>query len=180
MTCHRSPTLRFCALTGLAALAMALSACARHARSPELPTPPAGAKLTADAPPAFDETRLIDIPLPVGSTVRIGIAPETIQPDAQAGVVRYVAVARGISARAVSHESLRCNGGQWRVLARQQPDGTWLAANGPWQDIQTARQQSYLRILARDGMCVGNAINTDARAIERGLRTGGRGTIYPD
>ena len=101
--------------------ALALAACGRPERLPEPAAPPAGTALKVDLPPAYDEARLIEIEQPRGSTVRIGIAPETISVDAQAGVVRYVAVMRGISARVATYEGIRCNGGQWRAGRRMAP-----------------------------------------------------------
>ena len=175
MTCRRRTAFPL-SLPLLAALALA--ACGRPERLPEPAAPPAGTALKADLPPAYDEARLIEIEQPRDSTVRIGIAPETISVDAQAGVVRYVAVMRGISARVATYEGIRCNGGQWRVFARRQADGPWLAAGMEWEDMYGPRQQPYVQVLARDGMCIGPAVNTDVRSIVRGLQSGGRNVLY--
>ena len=137
MNCRIASCARVLPAVPALMLAGVLAACARTSRTPEPPAPPAGTALTApaDLPPAYDEARLIEIEQPRSSSVRVGIAPETIRVDVPAGVVRYVAVARGISAQTASYEGIRCNGGQWRVFARRQANGPWLAADSAWQDI---------------------------------------------
>lgn len=180
MNCRIASCARVLPAVPALMLAGVLAACARTSRTPEPPAPPAGTALTApaDLPPAYDEARLIEIEQPRSSSVRVGIAPETIRVDVPAGVVRYVAVARGISAQTASYEGIRCNGGQWRVFARRQANGPWLAADSAWQDIGGPHQQPYVRRLARESMCLGPAVNTDTHAIVRALQTGGRGTLY--
>lgn len=161
------------------AAVLALGGCARQSRQADeadaQPTRPApGAALQAEgSPPAYSASHLIELPAPSGASVRVGIDPETIEPDARAGVVSYVVILRGISAQVAQHEAIRCNGGQWRTLARQQPGEPWRAAGGDWQDIY-AHAPAYARTLARDGLCLGPALNADRHAIVRGLRTGGR------
>ena len=47
-----------------------------------------------------------------------------------------------------------------------------------WEDMYGPRQQPYVQVLARDGMCIGPAVNTDVRSIVRGLQSGGRNVLY--
>ena len=123
--------------------------------------------------PAWSERDLIDADLP-GRGVRVGIDPATITPDIKTGVVRYVAVARGVAAVNASYEGIRCATGDWRVYARQIPGENWASASGGWQEMRDARSP-HAWWFAKTGICEAHAMRSDARDILRLFKNGRSG-----
>lgn len=162
-------------LIGLSALATPASAQYADADRvdwKEDPVPP---------PPAFKTNRLIDIEMPRGASVRMGIDPETITINRQTGIVRYVVVARGTSAVNAFYEGIRCATGEYRVYARQVQGGEWSPAdNESWKSM---RGQSNVMVqhpdrLARGGLCMGTGTPQSAIDAVRELRSGNRSLYY--
>ena len=79
----------------------------------------------APPPPAYSTRGLIDIEMPRGASVKMGIDPKTITINHATGIVRYVVVARGPSAVNAFYEGIRCATGEYRVYARQVQGGNW-------------------------------------------------------
>ena len=132
MNCRIASCARVLPAVPALMLAGVLAACARTSRTPEPPALPAGTALTApaDLPPAYDETRLIEIEQPRSSSVRVGIAPETIRVDVPAGVVRYVAVARGIRPPPTKASAATAASGAFLPAGRQTAPGWRQTARG--------------------------------------------------
>ena len=162
MTLHR-------ALTAAFALALALPAAAQYATDAlydwsEGDVPPA---------PEWSGKNLIDADLP-GRNVRVGIDPATITPDIKTGIVRYVAVARGVSAVNASYEGIRCATGEWRVYARQIPGEEWQPSSSGWQEMLTARSP-HAYWFAKTGICEeGRSPRREVRDMVRRLKDGRR------
>jgi hypothetical protein len=116
--------------------------------------------------------RLIDIAMPPGFNVKMGIDPNTITVNFKTGVVRYVTVARGTSAINAMYEGIRCSTGEFRVYARQvkgqpwQPttDSTWRNMNDP-----SGVMFRHPAVLAQSGVCDGPTITRNALQIGQAL-----------
>lgn len=126
-----------------------------------------------EVPPApqWSEKNLIDADLP-GRSVRVGLDPATLTHDIKTGVVRYVAVARGVSAVNASYEGIRCSTGEWRVYARQIPGEDWQPASGGWQAMLDARSP-HAYWFAKTGICEeGRSPRREVREMVRRLKSG--------
>lgn len=133
-------------------------------------------------PPAYSLDHLINVELPraASRSVKIGIAPETIQINKETGIVRYVAVARGPGATNAMYEGIRCATGEYRVYARQVIGQPWTeVTDDAWQTMRGQTSYPHPYQLARDGICYGTAINGSARDIVRTLKSP-KGTLYDD
>lgn len=156
------------------ASALALAALPAGAQSLFLDTdaPPEGA---TPPPPAYSTHDLIEVEMPAGISVRIGVDPASIRLDREAGVVRYVAVARGASSVNATYEGVRCSTGEFRVYARQVQGGEWLpSGESAWRPI---RGQSSVMVrhpgwLASNGLCMGTTLPGDEGQIVRDLKSG--------
>ena len=131
-------------------------------------------------PPAYQTGRLIEIDMPRGTTVRIGIDPDTITINPQTGIVRYVVVARGPSAVNAFYEGIRCATGEYRVYARQVQGGEWSVADEGWKSM---RGQSSVMVqhpdrLASGGLCIGTGVRQSVTDAVRELRSGNRSLYY--
>ena len=156
-------------LTAAFALTLALPAAAQYAADALLDWS------EGDVPPApeWSDKNLIDADLP-GRNVRVGIDPATITPDIKTGIVRYVAVARGVSAVNASYEGIRCATGEWRVYARQIPGEEWQPSSSGWQEMLTARSP-HAYWFAKTGICEeGRSPRREVRDIVRRLKDGRR------
>ncbi len=121
--------------------------------------------------PAWSAANLIEVELP-GRSVRVGVDPATITLDKKSGVVRYVAVARGISSVSASYEGIRCASGEWRTYARQTPGQPWVpAGSSDWQAMRDARSP-HAHWLAGNGMCPNKTTPADVSSIVRRLKNG--------
>ena len=129
---------------------------------------------TPPAPPAYDIKRLIDVAMPPGSNVRVGIDPKTITINLASGVVRYVVVARGPAAVNAMYEGIRCATGQFRVYARQVRGQRWEQSNDSvWHDMddQTSTLSRHPQQLAQGGLCDGPAITATVEKMAQLLRS---------
>lgn len=152
-------------------LLLATSASAQHLRlggeAWQEDTPP--------PPPDFKASKLVDIEMPAASAIRMGIAADTIQPNRDTGIVRYVVVARGPSAVNATYEGIRCATGEYRVYARKVQDNPWSEeTDSAWQSIRVSEGATtrYRWNLARDGMCDGPSVRGSAAQIIRELLSG--------
>ncbi len=154
-----------------AAVAQAQYADLDRADWKEDPVPPA---------PAYDSKRLIPIELSRSSVVRVGIDPQTLSINQKTGVVRYVVVAQGASAVNAFYEGIRCSTGEYRVYARQVQGGEWSAnSDDRWRSMRGEERYPHPFRLARDGLCLGTALNQTTAEMVRALRSP-KGTLYPD
>lgn len=132
---------------------------------------------TPPPPPGYNASALIEIDMPSGSSIRMGIDPQTLRINPDQSVVRYVVVARGPSAVNASYEGIRCSTGEYRVYARQVQGGEWHASGDDgWKAM---RGQSGPRVLhpyqlARDGLCIGPSVRSSVAEMVRELRSGNR------
>jgi hypothetical protein len=154
-------------------LALAMLAGASWAASAQLLTDnPDWKELDAPPPPALRTSGLIPLEV-AGSSLRFGIDPASVAIGADR-VVRYVVVASS-SSGAVNgiYEGLRCDTGEVKVLARHNPDSGWVPARGSlWQPLHSTANSRYSLQIARNGACVGQGPNGDAKQIVRDLRSG--------
>lgn len=133
---------------------------------------------TEDAPPpppSYDTRALIELEMPSGSAIHVGIDPATIRINPDHTVVRYVVVARGPSAVNASYEGIRCNTAEYRVYARQVQGGAWQASGD--DDWKPMRGQSQVMVrhplqLARGGLCDGPAVRATVADMVRELKSG--------
>ena len=136
---------------------------------------------TVPPPPAFSLSGLIDIEMPRGSSVKMGVDPKTIALNHDTGIVRYVVVARGPSAVNATYEGIRCATGEFRIYARKVQDGEWTpSTETEWKSMMG---QSNIMVrhplqLARGGMCLGSTLRRTAKEIVRELQTGNQSLYY--
>ncbi|MDR0458631.1 MAG: CNP1-like family protein [Burkholderiaceae bacterium] len=128
------------------------------------------------APPAYDLKRLIDVATPRGSSVKVGIDPKTITINPASGVVRYVVVARGMSAVNAMYEGIRCSTGQFRIYARQVKGQPWEKADdSAWRGMDEQTGPGVLlrhpQQLAQGGLCDGPAITATPDKMAQLLRS---------
>jgi hypothetical protein len=131
------------------------------------------------APPAYttEASRLIAIEMHSGASVKVAIDPATITVNLATGIVRYVVVARGVSAVNASYEGIRCTTGEYKVYARQTEGQPWTpSSEARWKPMfgQTGIVTSYPARLARDGLCMGTTVRRTVAEMVRELRTGNR------
>lgn len=134
------------------------------------------------APPAYATRGLIEIEMPRGSSVKMGIDPKTISINHDTGIVRYVVVARGPSALNASYEGIRCATGEFRVYARQTEGNPWSHSEGdnPWKSM---RGQHNVMVqhpswLARNGICIGTSVRQNVADMVRELKSGNQSLYY--
>ena len=112
----------------------------------------------AAAPPTFELKRLIPFEVTVNSALKWGIDPQTISIAAD-DTVRYVVVAQSPGGVVnAMYESIRCATQEFKTFARYNKDSGWsVAADPPWASMRTATNSRYAYMLARQGVCTGNA-----------------------
>lgn len=123
-------------------------------------------------PPAFDSAKLIPVEVSQSSGLSFGVDPATIKITPE-GIVRYVVVASSRSgAINAMYEGVRCATGNVRVYARYNRDSGWSpAANSTWQSLFASQATRYSLMIARAGICRGNAPNLSVEQTVRDLRT---------
>lgn len=136
---------------------------------------------TVPPPPAYSVSGLVDIEMPRGSSVKMGVDPKTIVLDQSKGIVRYVVVARGPSAVNATYEGIRCSTGEFRIYARQVQGGEWTPNSE--SDWKTMMGQNSIMVrhplqLARGGMCMGSTLRQNAKDIVRELQSGNQSLYY--
>lgn len=135
---------------------------------------------TPPPPPDIHASKLVELEMPPGSAIRLGIATDSIQPNPKSGVVRYVVVARGPSAMNATYEGIRCTTGEYRVYARKVQDQPWREeTDSAWKSIRLGEGATtrYRWDLARDGLCDGPAARASVPQIVRDLLSGNE-TLY--
>lgn len=129
-------------------------------------------------PPAYSDKNLIDIEMPSGSSVKMGLDPSTISVNRETGIIRYVVVARGPSAVNAMYEGIRCDTGEYRVYARQTPGNDWsFSSDSEWKNMRGQLTYPHPYRLARDGLCLGKTVNQSEREMVRALKSP-KGTLY--
>lgn len=112
----------------------------------------------APPPPAYQESRLIDIEMPPYVNLRFSIDPGTITITGD-GVVRYVVVARSRrqgDATNAFYEGIRCATGEIKTYARSNA-GAWdLVENAEWKRIRDMKS-SYAQAISSQAVCRGRA-----------------------
>ncbi|WP_237288555.1 CNP1-like family protein [Variovorax sp. PAMC 28711] len=104
-------------------------------------------------PPAFDQSRLVDIEMPVFMSLKIGIDPATVAIGGD-GIVRYVVVARNKSGGGLNafYDGMRCATNESKTYARYGADAWQPIANPEWKKVGDA-PSNYTKRLARQGVC---------------------------
>ena len=126
-------------------------------------------------PPAYRLSGLVDIDMPNGSSIKMGVDPKTITINQATGIVRYVVVARGPSAVNAAYEGIRCATGEFRVYARQVQGSEWVTnTDTEWKPMrgQSSVVVSHPLQLARGGMCNGSTLRQTPNDMVRELLTG--------
>ena len=135
----------------------------------------------APPPPAYSTSQLVDIEMPRGSSVKMGVDPKTITINHATGIVRYVVVARGPSAVNATYEGIRCATGEYKIYARQTPGNPWSpSGEDDWKPMrgQDGVVVSHPYRLAREGMCVGTGVRRTVDEMVRELRSGNQSLYY--
>ena len=136
-----------------------------------MPPPP---KVTAQAdewkeaevppPPAFSESRLIQIEMPPYSTLKFGVDPATLSVTGD-GVVRYVVVASsktGGGGTNAFYEGIRCASEEVKQYARYNQGAWQIVKTAEWKRIDD-RNSRYAKELALQGVCRGHAPRASVR-----------------
>lgn len=127
----------------------------------------------APPPPAFDVSRLINVPMPANSSMRLGIDPQTVQLGSD-GVVRYVAVMQSTTSAALSvtYEAIRCVSGEYKLYARRYADTGWRPVADPvWVPLSIGGAPRFAVRIAEAGACREASSNTSTAQILKDLRT---------
>lgn len=126
-------------------------------------------------PPSYETSALIELEMPRGSAIRMGIDPATLRINPDHSVVRYVVVARGPSAVNASYEGIRCSTAEYRVYARQVQGDAWQpSSDDGWKPMlgQSGTLVRHPLQLARGGLCDGPAVRASVADMVRALRSG--------
>lgn len=129
----------------------------------ESPVPP---------PPAFNVSKLVPVDVGAASALAFGIDPATVTLTKE-GVVRYVVVASSrTGATNAMYEGVRCASGEYKTYARHNASGGWnLVSNPAWQSLYAPAPSRHTLMVARGGICRGNAPNDNVEQMMRDLRT---------
>ena len=136
---------------------------------------------TVPPPPAYSVSGLLDIEMPRGASVKMGVDPKTIALNHDTGIVRYVVVARGPSAVNATYEGIRCATGEFRVYARQVQGGEWTPnSETAWKSMvgQSSIMVRHPLQLARGGMCMGSTLRQTVKDVVRELQSGNESLYY--
>jgi hypothetical protein len=176
-------------LAGLAlGVAVAAAGCggAKPLVSPEEVDQP-GAPLGARVEPAV---KLPPVPKKDQDLLRFDVAPRTgleyfVDPASISlpgeDIVRFTVVARSASAANVSYEGFRCITRQYKVYARTNRDGAWVAAKDPgWVPVGPRETGGFRHELYWNYFCPGKRIIGSAREGVDALRLGGHRDARPD
>jgi len=157
-------------LDRLAAAALLACAAAAHAQFQVQPMDPDWKEVEAPPPPALKTTGLIPVEIE-RSALRFGVDPASVSLGRD-GIVRYVIVAAS-STGAVNamYEGIHCKTGEYKVLARHNPDTGWsIAGNAEWRPLHGQQQSRHTLVVARTAACMGHGPNRSAAQIVRDLR----------
>ena len=124
----------------------------------------------AAPPPPLRTQGLIPLDMGPGTDLRWGVDPASISIGADR-VVRYVVVALGRGGAVNGlYEGVRCDTGEVRVYARHARDGDWAPARPEWKSLHDGSSATlHSLVIARTGVCLGEAPNDSARQIARDL-----------
>jgi hypothetical protein len=121
-------------------------------------------------PPAFSESRLVDIAMPPYMSLKFGVDPSTIAITGD-GIVRYVVVAHNRSGGAVNafYEGVRCSTAEMKSYARFN-DGVWHETKAPdWKRLNNLNS-TYSKALAVQGLCRGDAPRASVGEMVQNIR----------
>lgn len=129
----------------------------------ESPVPP---------PPAFNVSKLVPVDVGAASALSFGIDPATVTLTKE-GVVRYVVVASSrTGATNAMYEGVRCASGEYKTYARHNASGGWNMVSQPtWQSLYAPSPSRHTLLVARGGLCRGNAPNDNVDQMMRDLRS---------
>lgn len=150
-------------------LACGLAVAAGAAFGQLAPLDPDWREADAPPPPALKTERLIELDMP-RTSLRYGIDPASVAVGAD-GVVRYVVVARSPSGAVnAMYEGIHCKTADVKVYARHNPDSGWVKVQNPqWKPLHETQHSRHSLLIARTGVCLGQAPNGSARQIVRDL-----------
>ena len=162
----------------IAALAVALGACAQHDRSRsdwEDQNAPWLAKAGDDAstvalPPYPRAEDLIEFPVDGVPGFRFYVAANSVAVSRQRdGIIRYVLVARSSEgAESISYEGLNCRSAEYRSYAGGQA-GAWRIQQVPWRPVAARKAQATLM---REFFCPRHVAIADGAEGVMALRSG--------
>lgn len=124
-------------------------------------------------PPAFNVSKLVPVDVGASSALSFGIDPTTVTLTKE-GIVRYVVVASSrTGATNAMYEGVRCASGEFKTYARHNASGGWNLVGQPtWQSLYAPGPSRHTLLLARGGICRGNAPNDNVDQMMRDLRLG--------
>ncbi|MGZ5271075.1 MAG: CNP1-like family protein [Ramlibacter sp.] len=151
------------------ALLLALLLVSTVAGAQLVPVDPDWQEADAPRPPPLRTQGLVPIDMGPGTDLRWGVDPASIRIGADR-VVRYVVVAIG-QGGAVNgiYEGVRCDTAEVRVYARHARDGDWVPARAEWKPLQGSAATLHSLVIARNGVCLGQAPNGTPAQIARDL-----------
>ena len=157
-------------LDRLVVAALLAGAATAHAQFQIQPMDPDWKEVEAPPPPALKTTGLIPVEIE-RSVLRFGVDPASVSLGRD-GIVRYVIVATSSSGAVnAMYEAIHCKTGQYKLLARHNPDTGWtIAANSEWRPLQGQSQSRHTLVVARTAACMGHGPNRSAAQIVRDLR----------
>lgn len=123
------------------------------------------------APPAFEISRMITIPLDGPSSLVSGIDPSTLSVG-EDRVVRFISLAVNPASSTVNatYMGIRCLTGESKVYARHHSETGWKnATDAQWKLIFNTDRLSFR--LAREGLCMSSIPNGTPTEMVRALRT---------
>jgi len=134
-----------------------------------VPPDPDWQETDAPAPPPLRTQGLVPMDMGPGTDLRWGVDPASISigPDR---VVRYVVVGLGRGGAVNGlYEGVRCDTAEVRVYARHARDGDWVPARPEWKPLQGSAATLHSLVIARNGVCLGEAPNGTPAQIARDL-----------
>ncbi|MCW5649745.1 MAG: CNP1-like family protein [Ramlibacter sp.] len=151
------------------ACALALSVTAAAAQL--TPDDPDWKELDAPPPPAFDLGRLVPFEVNIGSQLKFGVDPATIQIGSD-GIVRYVIVAQSATGVVnAMYEGLRCSTGEVRTFARYNANSGWSPLEkAGWRSLWATQPSKHSLMFAKQGGCNGNSAPRSVAQIVRDLK----------
>lgn len=127
-----------------------------------------------EPPKTFSIDKLQAFTVSPGSALTYGIDPDSLTVG-EDWVVRYVLVARSASgALNVLYEGIRCQSAEVKTYARWDNNrSAWHSpSNSEWKPMSFGGATRPAMVLAKEGLCNGNAVNGNPRKMLATLKTG--------
>ena len=132
------------------------------------PVDPDWKESDAPPPPALRLEGLIELEVQ-RSSLKFAVDPASISVGSD-GVVRYVVVVRGENNVSAVYEGIRCNTADFKVYARYNAPGGWVATRQiEWKPLTQNSSARHSLVLAQSGVCTGNSPNRSQAQIVRDL-----------